>query len=55
MEKNLLDDIPITLEGKIDVETIQAGMIKTWKKKLEEVSQDEPVSTPNVEVSKPAN
>lgn len=38
MRKNLSDNIPITREGKIDVETIQAGMNKTWKKKREEVS-----------------
>lgn len=55
MRKNLLDDIPVTPKGKIDVETVQEGMNKTWKKKSEEVSQDEPVSTPSVEVSELTN
>lgn len=55
MRKNISDDIPVTPEGKIDVETIQVDMKKTWKKKPEEVSQEEPIFAPSVEVTEPAN
>lgn len=52
--KNILDDIPITLEGKIDVDIVQVDMNKTWKKKPA-VLQEEPVSAPSVEISEPTN
>lgn len=52
--KNISDDIPVTPEGNIDVDTIQADMNKTWKKKPT-VLQEEPVSTPSVENMEPTN
>lgn len=52
--KNISDDILVTLEGKIYIETIQAEMKKTWKKKPG-VLQEEPVSAPSVEIMEPTN
>lgn len=53
--KNISDDILVTPEGKIDIETVQADMKKTQKKNPEEVIQVEPVSAPSVEVAELAN
>lgn len=48
LKKNPLGDIPVDLEGKVDMD-------KIWKNKFEEEPQDVPVSAPSVETSEPAN
>lgn len=55
LRNNPSGDIPVDPKGKIDVETIQAYMDKTWKNKSKEKPQDVPISAPNVEIPEPKN